>query len=104
MGLFSSEKAEQPDMVKRSSRKVCWEARDKFFACLDKHNIEDAVKNSKEATKNCGPEEKEFEKDCIKSWVEYFKQKRANDIEKERQLKILEERGAIKLDSTTSFK
>lgn len=91
-------------MTVRSTRKVCWEARDNFFACLDKHNIEDAIKHSKEATDKCGKEEQVFEQDCIKTWVEYFKQRRVNEREKERQLKALEDRGAIKLDTTTTFK
>lgn len=103
MGWFSKEE-EKPDMKKMSSRKVCWEARDNFFACLDKHNIEDAIKNDKEAKSKCSAENKQFEKDCIKSWVEYFKQRRVNEIEKNKQIKILEERGAIKLDSTTVLK
>ncbi|CAN6597835.1 cytochrome c oxidase assembly factor 6 [Trichomonascus vanleenenianus] len=104
MGLFAGESENKPDVTKRSARKVCWEARDEFFACLDKNNIDDAIKDSTKVTQVCPKEEAKFEADCISSWVEYFKQKRFNDIMRERQIKMLEERGAIEIKPATSFK
>lgn len=107
MGLLggnNNSQQNEPDVTKKSTRKQCWASRDEFFACLDKNNIEDAIKNPKDATKYCGDSEQKFENDCIKSWVEYFKQKRVMEREKERQMKVLEERGATKVDITTSFK
>lgn len=53
----------------RSQRAKCWEGRDGFFACLDKNNIIDSVKNSEKAASLCGKEEQAFEKNCASSWV-----------------------------------
>lgn len=70
MGFFTSEKKE-PAAPTRTQRAACWAGRDKFFGCLDKHNIINSVgeKAAKRATELCGPEEKEFEKNCAASWV-----------------------------------
>lgn len=74
MGLFSSSQPEpqhppQETVIKKSARKLCWDARDKLFACLDKNNIIDAIKNDSEVKAKCGPEDAEYNKDCISSWV-----------------------------------
>lgn len=53
----------------RSSRERCWEGRDRFFACLDRNNILDAVKDDKEARRKCGKEAEEFDGACAKAWV-----------------------------------
>lgn len=53
----------------RNKREVCYESRDIFFECLDRHDILDAVKHDEEARRNCGPELKDFERDCARSWV-----------------------------------
>ncbi len=75
MGLFSStpEKA-KPDPTKRSNRKLCWEARDDFFQCLDKINVDDPRVDSKsdegkKIKQNCGNFEQKYEDNCIESWV-----------------------------------
>lgn len=80
MGLFSSssssssEKSSHPpqdSVIKRSSRKICWDSRDVYFACLDKADILDPRKpeNKEKAEKLCSKEEADFNKDCISSWV-----------------------------------
>ena len=69
MGLFSSStESAPPDLTKKSLRQACWDSRDKYFACLDKHDILDPRKDSTAATK-CKAEDKDFNNDCIKSWV-----------------------------------
>jgi len=58
-----------PTAPNRSQRALCWTARDQFFACLDKHNILDPLKNPKESKSFCGPEDASFQKECKGSWV-----------------------------------
>ncbi|KAK4131044.1 hypothetical protein BT67DRAFT_389196 [Trichocladium antarcticum] len=74
----------------RAERKQCWVARDAYFACLDAHNIMDALQDERAAAKACGAESAGFEKDCATQW------KRA-------RLKELEAQGANKLDVATDF-
>jgi cytochrome c oxidase assembly factor 6 len=71
MGLFSSSTTPEPtpDLTKKSARKVCWESRDKYFACLDKHNILDPRLDPATALAKCKSEDAEFNRDCVKSWV-----------------------------------
>ncbi|RPA99501.1 hypothetical protein L873DRAFT_1683932 [Choiromyces venosus 120613-1] len=82
----------------RSQRTLCWAARDQFFACLDKHNILDPLKNAKESKSFCGPEKASFEKECKGSWVDYFKKHRVMKRHREAMLKKLEEEGASSMD------
>lgn len=56
----------------RTSRARCWEGRDHFFACLDRNDILDGIKNDKEARQKCAKEVAEFEEACSKSWVRGF--------------------------------
>lgn len=58
----------------RTQRQLCWEGRDGFFACLDKNNIIDSVKEGDKAASLCGQENTAFEKNCASSWVSAFKQ------------------------------
>ncbi|KAK3400572.1 cytochrome oxidase c subunit VIb-domain-containing protein [Sordaria brevicollis] len=88
----------------RSERQKCWMARDAYFACLDKNNIIDALKDEKQAAKACKAESAEFEKDCAAQWVTYFKKWRVQDIQKKARLKELEAQGAVKMDVNTDFK
>ena len=53
----------------RTSRKRCWEGRDLFFACLDRNDILDAIKDDKEARRKCAKEVEEFEAACSSTWV-----------------------------------
>ncbi|KAH7039094.1 cytochrome oxidase c subunit VIb-domain-containing protein [Macrophomina phaseolina] len=77
MGWFSSSTPAGPkpssdgafEAPDRSSRVQCWEARDAFFQCLDRHNIIDSVTNKDEAAAHCGREDKKFAQNCASSWV-----------------------------------
>lgn len=53
----------------RNQRAHCWEGRDAYFACLDRNNIVDSVKESDKAATACGKETQAFEKNCASSWV-----------------------------------
>ena len=53
----------------RTSRARCWEGRDAFFACLDRNDILDAIKDDKEARRKCSKEVAEFEAACSATWV-----------------------------------
>ncbi|KAK3385043.1 oxidoreductase-like protein [Podospora didyma] len=87
----------------RAERQRCWEARDGYFACLDKSGIVDPVKDDKKAAKACGTETAQFERDCATQWVIYFKKWRVQDIQKKARLKELKAQGANKLDVQTDF-
>ncbi|GMM30529.1 Coa6 protein [Martiniozyma asiatica (nom. inval.)] len=91
---FSSTEAPAPP--KRSSREKCWESRDLFFSCLDKIEINNPLDPSKSSIiqKECGSQDKQFQKDCVASWVKYFKEKRPFDLKKERMLKEAAEQGS----------
>lgn len=53
----------------RTQRAHCWEARDAYFRCLDKHEIVDSIKEKDKAAKACAAEAKGFEANCASSWV-----------------------------------
>ncbi|PVI06959.1 hypothetical protein DM02DRAFT_609333 [Periconia macrospinosa] len=80
----------------RTNRAKCYEARDAFFECLDKHQILDSINSSsgRQATaKACGDADKVFEKNCAHSWVEYFKKQRVVNYKKEMTIKKIEAEG-----------
>ena len=49
----------------RSQRQQCWDARDKYFGCLDKTGLVDAVPDPNV----CSADRQGFERHCIGSWV-----------------------------------
>lgn len=55
----------------RSERKRCWEARDGYFRCLDRHDVIDSVTGEGKtvADRECAAEGKVFEQDCATAWV-----------------------------------
>lgn len=76
--FFTSPDAKRKEEVRsgavvpdRSERKRCWEARDGFYACLDKNNVIDSTKGNGKtiAEKECGSQNKLFEEDCAAAWV-----------------------------------
>lgn len=95
MGLFGKKEEKEYEPPSRNKRAQCWESRDIYFQCLDKHNIDNPLdpKSIKEAAKACGSEDQQFQKDCVASWVKYFKEKRPFDLKKERMLKQAAEEG-----------
>ncbi|KAI0692473.1 cytochrome oxidase c subunit VIb-domain-containing protein [Cerioporus squamosus] len=71
MGWFGG-KPETPDPTSRADRQKCWESRDAYFACLDGANV---VKPGDEGTA-CADVRKTYEKNCAKSWIDYFNKRR----------------------------
>ncbi|ORY49301.1 cytochrome oxidase c subunit VIb-domain-containing protein [Leucosporidium creatinivorum] len=73
--LWSSSKtAEAPSGIPdRSARQQCWDARDRYFGCLDKNSI---VVPGQEEGKTCKAEDTDYRKLCAASWVEYFNKRR----------------------------
>lgn len=95
MGWFGSE-TKPPN---KSSRKVCWDARDTFFECLTAHGIDNSLdpKQKQPVNQNCGAERQAFQNNCVASWFKYFQEKRYNDLTRERYIKKLEAEGAQEL-------
>ncbi|KAG9558317.1 hypothetical protein KCU71_g10244, partial [Aureobasidium melanogenum] len=96
----------------RTKRAHCWEARDAYFACLDKNNIIDSVKQSEKADSLCATESAKFDQNCASSWVclyslhticgdpltlrqvQYFKKRRVMEYQRDQTLKRLQGEGA----------
>jgi hypothetical protein len=53
----------------RSARQRCYDSRDRLFACLDRNDILDAVKEDDRSHKVCGGENDGYERDCARAWV-----------------------------------
>lgn len=70
----------------RTKREACYESRDIFFSCLDKHDILDAVRNEDEAKSKCGSEHDDFARDCATSWIKYFKEKRVMEYNRDQTI------------------
>lgn len=86
--------------LSRNERTKCWEARDIYFSCLDKHDILDATtkEGAAKSKELCSAQEGKYEQDCASSWVKYFKQKRVADFDKAQRIKKLEGEGAVPMD------
>ena len=95
----------------RAERKKCWDSRDIYFGCLDKHSIIDVTKAEGEAAakKACGAENALIERDCAAQWVcslhdtlytgtngqvAHFKKYRVANYQKEQRLAALRAQGA----------
>ncbi|KAJ3729943.1 cytochrome oxidase c subunit VIb-domain-containing protein [Lentinula guzmanii] len=78
MWPFSSSKTENTTAIyTREDRTKCWEARDQYFTCLDSIGVlkpGDELKSAGEGA--CSKENKAYEQNCAKSWIEYFNQRR----------------------------
>ena len=61
----------KPEAPNRHDRQHCWEARDAFFACLDRNNILDGIKDDTSAQKQCGAESVVFDRNCAQTWVAF---------------------------------
>lgn len=95
MGFFSKDEkiVDPPNKIKR---KICWDARDKFFECLAKNNIDNSLDPNQSANveSNCGKLRAQFKNDCVDSWYKYFQEKRYNDIRRQKYIDQLEAEGA----------
>lgn len=102
MGFFRSEDKEVKLPPNKAKRQVCWDSRDKFFACLEKNNIDDSLsaKELGNVHSKCGSELKGLEANCVASWVLYFQQKRFNDMTRKKYIEKLEAEGAQPLPFT----
>ncbi|KAI1102142.1 cytochrome oxidase c subunit VIb-domain-containing protein [Jackrogersella minutella] len=105
-GLFSSPDEQRKNEVRtgarapdRTERKQCWDARDNFYSCLDKHDVIDSLNGDgkKIAEKQCAKENKAFEENCASAWVTYFKRYRVADYQKKKTIERLEKEGANKM-------
>ncbi|KTW27768.1 hypothetical protein T552_02208 [Pneumocystis carinii B80] len=65
----------------KSQRERCWQARDIFFQCLDKHSIINPITQIEKINSFCSLEEESFRNNCAKSWIDYFKKKRLIDFQ-----------------------
>lgn len=79
-GFFASADEKRKEEVRtgsrapdRTERKQCWDARDNFYKCLDKHDVIDSLNGNgkKIADKQCAPENRAFEENCATAWVRY---------------------------------
>ncbi|KAI5957255.1 hypothetical protein KGF54_000183 [Candida jiufengensis] len=80
----------------KKQRVLCWFKRDRFFQCLDENYIDNSLdpKELPKVNQKCGEIKKEFEQDCVSSWVKYFQEKRYNDLVRSRYIQKLESEGA----------
>ncbi|KAF7321875.1 hypothetical protein MKEN_00709500 [Mycena kentingensis (nom. inval.)] len=69
---FGSSKSEDTDVLTRHDRKVCWEARDAYYACLDGLNV---IRAGTEGDA-CKAQVRLYEKSCAQSWIKYFNERR----------------------------
>ncbi|KAI1122347.1 oxidoreductase-like protein [Nemania abortiva] len=106
-GLFSSQDEKRKEEVRtgarapdRSERRQCWDARDSFYKCLDKHEVIDSLtgEGKKTADKHCVQEDKAFQDNCATAWVTYFKKYRVAEYQKKKTLERLQKEGANKVD------
>ncbi|KAK9241270.1 cytochrome oxidase c subunit VIb-domain-containing protein [Lipomyces kononenkoae] len=75
--LHSSERGDA-QVITRSERENCWIARDKYFACLDRNNI---MSISQQDASMCASEKSDVDSVCLKSWVDYFIQRRERNLQ-----------------------
>ncbi|KAG0054441.1 hypothetical protein BGZ83_011235 [Gryganskiella cystojenkinii] len=69
----------------RKDRQNCWKVRDAYFECLNEAKVLDP--SAPEAANVCTKLKEQYEKGCMKSWVEYFNKRRVLEVE---QKEILE--------------
>lgn len=72
MGWFTRAEPEKPNAASRDDRKKCWESRDLYFSCLDAAQV---VVPGSEGDR-CNAQNKAFQQNCAKSWVDYFNKRR----------------------------
>ena len=48
------------DVVSKEGRKVCWDARDAYWKCLDENE---------QVKEKCKAQREAYEKNCSKTWV-----------------------------------
>ncbi|KAI0148537.1 oxidoreductase-like protein [Xylariaceae sp. FL1272] len=105
-GLFSSEDDKRKEEVRtgarapdRTERQQCWDARDAYYNCLDKHDVVDALNGAgkKKSDKECAVEDSAFQQNCASAWVTYFKKYRVAEYQKKKTIERLQKEGADKV-------
>ena len=76
---------EEPKFLKKAERKACWDARDRYWECLDKSGQEETA---------CAPMRELYEKNCPSQWVVHFDRKHKFSVFKAR----VEKEGLENLD------
>ncbi|GMH37706.1 hypothetical protein BSKO_05579 [Bryopsis sp. KO-2023] len=66
--------------VLSKDRHKCYEARDKYYDCLDGLNRSEEG-DAKDVPKECRQLRKAYEKNCRKTWVDHFDKLRTRDIQ-----------------------
>ncbi|CAI5756219.1 unnamed protein product [Candida verbasci] len=94
--MFFSNKEKVELAPNKSDRQLCWDSRDRFFECLSANHIDNSLdqKQLKNVESKCGTTKKEFESNCVSSWIKYFQEKRYNDLIRQRYIEKLESEGA----------
>jgi cytochrome c oxidase assembly factor 6 len=64
-----SSKDGEYEATDRLSRAKCWDARDRYFQCLDKNDILNPMKDEEKAKRLCPSEDKKYEENCATAWV-----------------------------------
>ena len=70
-----------PNKVKRQQ---CWDARDKYWQCLDKNAPEYSTTSGEETPSACSQLRKLFEDSCPGQWTKHFDRKRTYEQFKEK--------------------
>ncbi|KAI0016560.1 oxidoreductase-like protein [Xylariomycetidae sp. FL0641] len=105
-GFFASDEEKRKQEVRsgarapdRTERKQCWDARDSYYKCLDKHDVINSMngEGKEKSDKFCSQEDKAFQDNCASAWVTYFKKYRVADYQKKKTLAKLEAEGANKM-------
>lgn len=65
----------------REERAKCWSARDKYWECLDKNNIQGSPNSN---DKVCKEFRQFYEQNCSAQWVKHFDRKRNYLVFKEK--------------------
>lgn len=73
INLFNTEVFSVMSFPTKDQRNQCWTARDRYWECLDSHQVLD---KSKANTKVCEEFRKLFEQGCPSQWVKHFDRKR----------------------------
>jgi cytochrome c oxidase assembly factor 6 len=67
----------------KEQRQLCWDARDRYWECLDSENIKD----NSQKPKACAELRRVFENSCPTQWVMHFDRKRDFNVFKEKMQK-----------------
>ncbi|WRT65874.1 uncharacterized protein IL334_002825 [Kwoniella shivajii] len=83
----------------REERNACWQSRDLYFGCLEKNKVlqagDEIIKdsNGKEVSRVCGGERELYERDCGKSWIDYFNKRRTLELRRQATIDAAEKSG-----------